>query len=58
MRYLDLVELIKSDKPVCHIIAGTLTGGLSVAFKEKILCEEVMCKAMGHEACVFLVKKF
>ncbi len=53
-----ICEGIKSDKPVCHIIAGTLTGGLSVAFKEKILCEEVMCKAMGHEACVFLVKKF
>jgi len=52
-----LCEGIKSDKPVCHVIAGTLLGSLSVTFKERLTCEEVMCKAMGYPECVFLIRK-
>ncbi len=53
-----LCEGIKSNKPVCHIISGTLTGGLSQSFKEKIVCEEIKCKAMGDKECIFLIKKY
>ncbi len=50
-------EGVKSDKPVCYMISGTLTGALSATFKERIECEEIACKASGADECVFLVKK-
>jgi len=47
----------KSNRPICHAISGTLTGALSVAFKEKLLCEEISCKAMDDKECVFIIKR-
>jgi len=50
-------EEMKSDRPVCHMISGTLAGALSQAFKTRLVCDEVKCKAMGDSECVFSVRK-
>ncbi len=52
-----ICENIKSNKPECHIISGTISGVLPIIFKERFLCDEVRCKAMGHPACVFMIRK-
>ncbi|MEM3737187.1 MAG: V4R domain-containing protein [Candidatus Bathyarchaeia archaeon] len=45
-----------TEKPVCYIISGTLAGALSQAFKERVECEEVKCKALGDQECSFIVR--
>ncbi|MCX8175782.1 MAG: hypothetical protein N3E48_00935 [Candidatus Bathyarchaeota archaeon] len=50
-------EGVKSSEPMCHIVSGTINGVLPVMFKESFSCEEVECKAMGHPACVFIVRR-
>ena len=52
-----ICEDIKSNKPECHIVSGTISGVLPIIFKERFLCDEVKCKAMGHPACVFMIRK-
>ena len=48
---------VKSNRPECHIVSGTISGALSIIFKQKFICEEIECKAMGHPACVFMIRK-
>jgi hypothetical protein len=49
---------IKSEnKPVCHLLAGTIMGSCAVVFKEKFDCYEAKCKALGDEACEFILKR-
>jgi hypothetical protein len=49
---------IKSEnKPVCHLLVGTMLGSSAVVFKEKFDCYEAKCKALGDEACEFILKR-
>jgi predicted hydrocarbon binding protein len=49
---------ITSPEPVCNMISTSLTGVLSVIYKERFTCNEVECKAMGSEVCRFILKKY
>jgi hypothetical protein len=46
---------IKSEIPICKAISGAIMGACSQAFKRKIYCKEIECKAIGHKECVFEV---
>ena len=48
---------VRSTRPVCHILEGTVTGACGVLFKERFECYETECKAMGAEACVFKIER-
>jgi predicted hydrocarbon binding protein len=45
----------KSDKPVESMTAGVLAGMCSDLFGQDLDCVQTKCKAMGHDAAVFLV---
>jgi len=47
---------IKSEKPVCGLLAGTIIGGCAVTFKEKFTVKEIECKAKGDSSCKFLLE--
>lgn len=50
---LYLEENGKSDKPVCVMLSGMLSGLASVIFGREIWVEERTCQAQGHEFCTF-----
>jgi len=52
-----LCKGIESKKPVCRILSSIIVGMCAIVFKEKFSCEEIKCKAMGDNSCVFLLKK-
>lgn len=47
---------IKSDKPACGLLVGTIIGGCAVTFKERFIAEEIACKAKGGSTCKFLLE--
>jgi len=47
----------RSDRPVCHLIKGTIAGGLEALTGWKMDAEETKCLAMGDEYCEFTVKR-
>jgi len=52
----SLCKGVKSDSPICHMITAMLIGACAVPFKRSFTCNEVQCKAMGDDACVFIVR--
>lgn len=50
-------EGAKSETPLCHMVEATLVGTCAVLFKEGFSCEEVRCRAVGEEACIFHLKR-
>ncbi|MGQ9759033.1 MAG: V4R domain-containing protein [Candidatus Methanomethylicaceae archaeon] len=48
-------KYIRSDKPACALLLGTIIGGCAVTFKEKFVAKEVACKAKGDNTCRFLL---
>ncbi len=46
-----------STEPMCGMISTTLTGVLSVIYKERFACSEVECIAVGGKVCKFVLKK-
>ncbi len=42
-----------SKEPVCHLLAGTLSGYASAIVGTEILVTEVACQAQDHEFCTF-----
>ena len=51
-----LVEAVGSSKsPVCEPMAGFFEGFLSELLDKKISVKEVVCKAQGHERCIFKI---
>ncbi|MEM2896797.1 MAG: 4-vinyl reductase [Candidatus Bathyarchaeia archaeon] len=57
LRKCFLCKDVKSERSACKILSSIIVGMCSIVFKEKFSCEEIKCKAMGHESCVFLLKK-
>jgi hypothetical protein len=58
--YVDKCFLCKgvaSNKPVCRILSSIIVGMCSIVFKERFYCEEIKCKAMGDNSCVFLLRR-
>ncbi len=49
-------KIESEKKPVCHLLVGTILGSCAVVFKEKFDCYEVKCKALGDEACEFILR--
>ena len=47
---------VKSQKPSCELLVGTIIGGCAVAFKEKFIAKEIECKAKGDRSCKFLLE--
>jgi len=47
---------IKSEKPTCELLVGTIVGGCAVTFKEKFTAKEIECKAKGDNSCKFLLE--
>ncbi len=47
---------IESEQPCCQLLTGTIVGCCAVVFKEKFICNETECKAIGDDACVFNLK--
>jgi predicted hydrocarbon binding protein len=43
----------KSDKPVCHILAGMFAAGGDVVFGRRMECRETKCVAKGDDHCEF-----
>jgi hypothetical protein len=52
-----LCKDIKSKEPVCQVLSGIIEGMLAITLKERFSCEEIKCKAMGDESCVFSLKR-
>lgn len=52
----SLCKYVQSDHPICRMIAAMLIGACAIPFKRHFTCNEVKCKAMGAEACVFIIK--
>jgi DNA-binding NtrC family response regulator/predicted hydrocarbon binding protein len=42
-----------SDEPVCHLLAGALSGYASVIMGGEVLIKEITCQTQGHEFCTF-----
>jgi hypothetical protein len=58
--YVDkcfLCKGVSSKKPVCRILSSIIVGMCSIVFKERFSCEEIKCKAMGDNSCVFLLRR-
>jgi hypothetical protein len=49
--------LPEANKPVCHFYAGIVAGYASAISGEKLHAEEVACKSMGAQRCVFHVRR-
>ena len=47
---------IESDKPVCHLITGSVAEAVKWATGKDYQVREIACRAMGDPACVFLVE--
>jgi bacteriochlorophyll 4-vinyl reductase len=47
----------ESDEPVCHFEAGVLLAAAELATGKKHKVTEVKCKAMGDEACVWVIEE-
>jgi bacteriochlorophyll 4-vinyl reductase len=47
----------QSDEPVCHFETGVLLAAAEVATGKKNRVTEVKCKAMGDEACVWVIEE-
>ncbi len=47
---------VKSEKPTCGLIVGTIIGCCAVTFKEKFTAKEIACKAKGDPTCRFLLE--
>ncbi|MDH5810741.1 MAG: V4R domain-containing protein [Candidatus Methanomethylicaceae archaeon] len=47
---------VKSQKPSCELLVGTIIGGCAVTFKEKFTAKEIECKAKGDNSCKFLLE--
>lgn len=47
---------IEYAKPVCSTIEGTIEGLCGSIFKRKANCNEIECKAVGDESCVFRIE--
>jgi predicted hydrocarbon binding protein len=46
----------KSNNPVCHIVAGTLSGFSSMALGKDMDCEEIECIAKRDKLCRFVAE--
>lgn len=44
-----------SKHPACYMNAGYSSGWCEVSFGVELVAEEVTCRAMGHERCVFVM---
>lgn len=51
-----ICEGTESDSPVCQLISGSVIGACAQSFKQKFTCNEIRCKAMGDDQCVFALK--
>jgi bacteriochlorophyll 4-vinyl reductase len=47
----------ESDEPVCHFESGVLLAAAEFATGKKHKVTEVKCKAMGDEACVWIIEE-
>ncbi|MBS7631967.1 hypothetical protein KEJ47_10495 [Candidatus Bathyarchaeota archaeon] len=47
---------VKSQRPSCELLIGTIIGGCAVTFKEKFIAKEIECKAKGDTSCKFLLE--
>ena len=43
----------KAKKPVCHFIAGFLSGFISSEWGVEVICDETSCSAVSGDVCVF-----
>ena len=43
----------QSEKPVCHVLSGIVSGFLTAILGKDVLVHELSCKAQGHEYCTF-----
>ncbi len=46
---------VKYTKPVCSPIEGIVEGICGVIFKTRVRCRETECRAVGDQACVFVL---
>lgn len=46
----------KSNKPVCHTLAGYSSGLMSTIFKKPLIAKEITCAAAGHDTCQWMVR--
>ncbi|MDI6806613.1 MAG: methanogen output domain 1-containing protein [Candidatus Aenigmarchaeota archaeon] len=46
----------KSERPICYILSGILSGAFEVCTGRKVECEEISCMTMGKSSCEFLIK--
>ncbi|WP_051327328.1 sigma 54-interacting transcriptional regulator [Desulfatibacillum aliphaticivorans] len=42
-----------SDKPVCHVLSGIVSGFFTAILGKDVLVHELSCKAQGHDYCTF-----
>ena len=47
----------RSDKGVCHLIRGVISGMATALFGKDCQAEEISCIAKGDNRCVFVVRK-
>ncbi len=42
-----------TEKPVCHVLSGMVSGYLTAILGKDVLVHELSCRAQGHEHCSF-----
>lgn len=47
-------HLYRTPRAICDLLRGNFSAYLSVLFSKQIICEEMLCKSMGHPYCEFV----
>jgi len=55
---IELIADVKTEKPMCHFLAGFFGGVGKYLFSEDVICREKMCASTGDPLCVFEVEPY